>query len=163
MHTYEDLWSKQGTRQSSSTAYVEGTSSRTLPIDDIPESRRFHILLNAIFALGSHGKSSETPQMQQGDLFWSRCKELFELDFDMLNRPRLLLVQAILYMAIYLQSTTELTGACWSLVGIAIRMSQAMGLHSGHTFKLERGQNCHIEPRLLIRWKTWAGCILMDR
>lgn len=101
-------------------------------------------------------------------MFWNRCKELLEMDFDLFNRPCLELVQALLFMGVYLQSTAELTGACWNIVGVAIRLAQALGLHA--SFSLRAGKEYQVGSRLSkegkthsLRMRTWAGCVLMDR
>ncbi len=61
-------------------------------------------------------------------VFYARAKSL--LSFDMLGRGSIGLVQALLLMGQYLQST-ESSGLCWNVVGLAIRVAQRIGLHLG--------------------------------
>ncbi|EXJ67881.1 uncharacterized protein A1O5_09228 [Cladophialophora psammophila CBS 110553] len=160
---YEDLWASNMQPAHSYLTTSQYYTKLGPAIDDIPESRRFHILLNAIFAVCSYCEVSDTRerQIQRGALFWKRWKRLLQLDFDIFNRPRLIFIQALLYSAVYLQSSSELTGACWNLTSIAVRMAQALGLHchrKSPTWQQKRGvETC------CLRWRTWAGCVLMDR
>ncbi|CAG9952832.1 unnamed protein product, partial [Clonostachys rosea f. rosea IK726] len=117
------------------------------PGDKIPKSRRFHILLNIMFALGRQCDSSEPSarQAQRGDIFWKRSKDLLELDFDIFNQPCIEFIVAFFFMSVYLQSTTELTGACWNFAGLSIRFAQALGLH------------CNSYP-VIVNLATMAEC-----
>ncbi|OQV06633.1 Fungal specific transcription factor domain-containing protein [Cladophialophora immunda] len=158
---YEDLWASN---MRPAHSYLTISDSESEPaIDDIPESRRFHILLNAIFAVCSHCEESDTRerQIQRGALFWKRWKMLLELDFNIFNRPRLIFIQALLYSAVYIQSSSELTGACWNITSIAVRMSQALGLHCDRKSPSWQ-QKRHVET-FCLHWRTWAGCVMMDR
>lgn len=160
---YEDLWTSECQRMQ--FAYSTGNSDAA--IDDIPESRRFHILLNAIFAVSTQFDDSEfcKRQIGRGDRFWKRIKNLLQLDFDIFNRPRLAFIQALLYASVYLQSSSELTGACWNLIAIAVRMAQALGLHCVREW-VTRHEKLHhdsTQEMNFLRWRTWAGCVLLDR
>lgn len=130
--------------------------------DYIPESRRFHILLNIMYALGCSSDTSmhSTTQAQRGHFYWTRCKGLLERDFDIFNRPRIRFIQSVLYMSVYMQSTEELTSASWNLSAVGIRMSQTLGLHCAVT---DRSQDARRLKLQFIRAQTWAGCLMMDR
>lgn len=178
---YADIWASSDSA-SSAAGYSSGPvfagspdyrhqySSRWGPGHYIPKSRRFHMLLNMMFALGCRCDTSETVarQAQRGEMFWERCKDLLELDFDIFNQPCIEFIQASLLMCIYLQSTTELTGACWNLVGVAIRFAQALGLHCTFNANARKSHpDCKVSSREAsyssLRWRIWAGLVLMDR
>lgn len=181
-HSYSKLWtaapSYDALQQSSSvdTIMVQHNNGshrhdrRPEAGDQVPESRRFHMLLNIMFALGcqSGGSPALTRETPRGELYWRRCKDLMERDFDIFNRPRLLFTQAMLYMGVYLQSTTELSSACWNIVGVAVRMSEALGLHCSQKFTSRKANDSFHDPStepeyLSARWRTWAGCVMIDR
>lgn len=169
---YNKLWnSAPHTLMVYSSISIDGSDSRQGPVSpnrrksidtgvQIPESRHFHILLNVIFALGCSWDSSDDSATQRGEVYWNRCKELLERSFDIFNCPKLLFIQALLYIGLYLQSTMEMTGACWNMIGAAVRMSQSLGLHNGLRVSWERRPD---SKRHALRWKTWIGCIIMDR
>ncbi|OCT48682.1 hypothetical protein CLCR_04542 [Cladophialophora carrionii] len=175
---YSEVWSSSPPEALTSSTVIESSlftkhaGHRRLLQDKVPDSRRFHILLNAIFAVSC---SCDTPntglsQAHRGEIYWQRSKSLLELDFDIFNRPNLQFIQAMLYASIYLQSSTELTGACWNLVGVSIRMAQGLGLHNRGSHKIE-GTTCgdvDRQPRShdtlsCLRCRIWAGCVIMDR
>lgn len=144
--------------------------SRLGPGEKIPKSRRFHMLLNIMFALGCQCDLSEplARQGQRGEIFWKRSKDLLELDFDVFNQPCIEFILAFFYMSVYLQSTTELTGACWNFVGVSIRFAQALGLHCNSHPSIIRSANgsrlsSEKDGYNSLRWRTWAGLVLMDR
>lgn len=133
--TYSDLWKPASTESlPSGFHYVASSGGQEWAIrgDDIPESRRYHILLILMFALASNWGSSGPlgSQLQRSELYWKRCKEVLQRGFDIFTRPRLLFIQALLYMGVWLQSTTGLTGACSNIIAVSIKMSEALGLHS---------------------------------
>lgn len=173
---YKEIWCADSTEspnqsyEYSDTPYPAQSTSRQP--DKIPESRRFHILLNIMMALGCHCDNSGpiASVASRSHLFWLRSKALLELDLDIFNRPRLQFVQALLLLAVYLQCTTELTGACWNLAGVAIRMGQGLGIHSSARSEsvrlrrlLETDGNCDFLATLTPRWRIWAGCVIIDR
>ncbi|EXJ56535.1 hypothetical protein A1O7_06879 [Cladophialophora yegresii CBS 114405] len=173
---YNDVWSSSPLEALTSSTVIESSytehAGRRLQQDKVPDSRRFHILLNAVFAVSC---SCDTPntglsQAHRGEFYWQRSKTLLELDFDIFNRPNLQFIQAMLYASIYLQSSTELTGACWNLVGVSIRLAQGLGLHNRGSHRIE-GTTCVDVGRRsrshdtlsCVRCRLWAGCVMMDR
>ncbi|KEF56418.1 uncharacterized protein A1O9_07999 [Exophiala aquamarina CBS 119918] len=153
--SYGQLWSPASTTSRTANLPYQNLSG----VDPIPESRRFHLLLNAMFALACSWDGLDGYSVQKGDLYWRRCKQLMELDFDIFNVPRLSLVQGFLYTGLYLQSTTEMTSACWNIIGISVRMSQTLGLHCG----AQRQQDGAEHESYGLRWRIWVGCVVMDR
>jgi hypothetical protein len=171
--SYRQLWTppshnnvpaSMATADDGDSGYHEDPGQHRVRVhgDGIPESRRFHVLLNIMYALGCLSSTSKhtTTQAERAQFYWRRCKDLLERDFDIFNRPRTRFIQAVLYMSVYMQSTEELTSASWNLSAIAIRMSQALGLHCAVS-------NRSLDPARLkllsVRAQTWAGCVVMDR
>ncbi|KAJ5148309.1 fungal-specific transcription factor domain-containing protein [Penicillium atrosanguineum] len=126
--------------------------------------RVFHCLLNAMFALGSHFNPAieEKNRDHTSLVFFNRANRL--LDFDMLANGSLALVQTLLLMGQYLQST-DMSSACWNIVGMAIRVAQGIGLHHEPD---RRDQSCCLNQPISqaeteLRRRVWAGCVLLDR
>lgn len=126
--------------------------------------RLFYCMLNSVFALGA----LFTPRMGHKDRdqvsrgFFERAKKL--MDLDMLAAGSLALVQTLLLMGQYLQST-EMSSTCWNIVGLAVRVAQNIGLH--HDAK-NCNQDCCPTQTLdqaetEMRRRAWAGCVLLDR
>ncbi|KAJ5552045.1 hypothetical protein N7461_006743 [Penicillium sp. DV-2018c] len=113
--------------------------------------------LNVIFALSSQLADFIPPEEREvsADIFFSRAKGLFR--FDLWDTGSVALVQCLLLMAQYLQSTDS-AHQCWIVTGLAIRNAQSLGLHLPQN--IARLQT--FQERQLSR-KIWHGCILMDR
>lgn len=112
--------------------------------------------INLIFALGC--QHSETFEMDTREAtaktFFDRATEL--LNLDSIDSGSLETVQCFLLMVHYLQSTKYLARN-WMLVGIAIRMAQALRLH-----RVETSAQQDPKRRELYR-RVWHGCLFMDR
>ncbi|KAL3441561.1 fungal-specific transcription factor domain-containing protein [Aspergillus insuetus] len=126
--------------------------------------RQFHCLLNLAFALGSQFSPSvsDADRREVGLIFFKRAK--FLTDFDLLARGDIFLVQILLLLGHYLQST-DMASACWNMVGLAIRVAQGIGLHHEPDY-CEQG--CCLKGRLSqleteMRRRAWTNCILLDR
>jgi hypothetical protein len=113
--------------------------------------------LNVIFALASQLADFVPPTEREtsADVFFSRAKGLFQ--FNLWDTGSIGLIQCLLLMAQYLQSTDS-AHQCWIVTGLAIRNAQSLGLHLPQT--ISRLQT--FRERQLAR-KIWHGCILMDR
>ena len=61
-------------------------------------------------------------------------------------------------MGLYLQST-ELSGACWNLVSIAVRTGQALGLHED---AIDMFDDAGDSAEHDLRERVWGGCVLLD-
>jgi hypothetical protein len=111
-------------------------------------------LVNLIFAFGSdHAQISNRSNVDRSR-FFKRAKTL--IFSGLLHAGSIELVQALLLMGQYLHSSLELNN-CWTIVGLAIRTAQGLGLHldaSGFTSDI-------IEQE--IRKRTWWGCFVIDR
>ncbi|KAJ5676460.1 uncharacterized protein N7477_002093 [Penicillium maclennaniae] len=89
------------------------------------------------------------------DTYFSRAKDLFK--FNLWNTGSAGLIQCLLLMAQYLQSTNS-AHQCWIVTGLAIRNAQSLGLHLPQTI----AQLHSFQEKQLAR-KLWHGCVLMDR
>ena len=165
---YNDIWSSGSPEESPTTIVTRPSTSQ----DNVPNSRRFHFLLNTIFAVtcSCDTSASGLSQMNRGENYWQRSKVLLEMDFDIFNRPNLHFIQGMLYASIYLQSSTELTGACWNIVGVSIRLAQGLGLHNRNSHTLSSSESLDGRPPVhnilvssCLRCRIWAGCVMMDR
>lgn len=112
---------------------------------------------NVIFALGCQLSESINPgdRAAVADSFFSRAKDL--LQFNLWQSGSTALIQCLLLMAQYLQST-DCADQCWMVTGMAIRSAQGLGLHLPET-------SAHLDSlqgKELAR-RIWHGCVLMDR
>ncbi|CAI7607099.1 unnamed protein product [Penicillium palitans] len=113
--------------------------------------------LNVIFALASQLADFVPPKAREAsaDAFFSRAKGLFQ--FNLWDTGSAGLIQCLLLMAQYLQSTDS-AHQCWIVTGLAIRNAQSLGLHLPQNITRLRS----FQEQQLAR-KIWHGCILMDR
>ncbi|KAE8372401.1 fungal-specific transcription factor domain-containing protein [Aspergillus bertholletiae] len=112
---------------------------------------------NVIFALACQLADVISPEEREAsaDAFFSRAKDL--LQFNLWDTGSAALIQCLLLMAQYLQSTDS-AHQCWIVTGLAIRNAQSLGLHLPQTIaRLPSPQE-----QQLAR-KIWHGCVLMDR
>ncbi|KAL4898080.1 C6 transcription factor [Aspergillus ambiguus] len=112
---------------------------------------------NVIFALACQLADFIPPEEREAsaDAFFSRAKDL--LHFNLWNTGSAGLIQCLLLMAQYLQSTDS-AHQCWIVTGLAIRNAQSLGLHLPQT--IARLQSPQEEQ---LARKIWHGCVLMDR
>ncbi|KAK0767090.1 hypothetical protein N5P37_000823 [Trichoderma harzianum] len=114
----------------------------------------FYCALNAMLAEACQF-SDIPPQDKRSSstMFYERARTLLQV--DLLDSGSLSHIQTLLLVAQYLQST-ELATQCWNLVGMAYRMSVAIGLHhdemSAGLSSLERE----------MRRRTWHACLQME-
>lgn len=123
----------------------------------------FHCMMNAVFALGSHFQSEIDPadRITQSESFFLRCQQLLTL--DLLDHGNIQLVQTLLLMGQYLQSTDK-PNLCWNLVGLAIRIAQAIGLHLDLNNEPSSALDHRFEEvQVETKRRAWGGCILLDR
>lgn len=111
-------------------------------------------LLNIVFCFGcDHAKLVGKVPIDR-TRFFKRAKTL--VFSDLLQPSRIELVQALLLMGQYLHRSLDLN-ACWTVVGLAIRMAQGLGLHlDPNDFTTEI-----VEQE--VRKRVWWGCFVMDR
>ncbi|KAL7908481.1 aldehyde dehydrogenase family domain-containing protein [Trichoderma velutinum] len=158
---YRMIWYPQIGPRCHST---EGHTSTPVGLYTSMGDRLFYCMLNSVFALGA----LFSPRMDYKDRdqlsrsFFERAKKL--MDLDMLAAGSLALVQTLLLMGQYLQST-EMSSTCWNIVGLAVRVAQNIGLH--HDPK-NCNQGCcpaqaFDQAETEMRRRAWAGCVLLDR
>ncbi|OOQ82807.1 putative C6 transcription factor [Penicillium brasilianum] len=112
---------------------------------------------NVIFALASKLADFIAPEEREtsADAYFSRAKGL--LQFNLWDTGSAGLIQCLLLMAQYLQST-DYSHQCWICTGLSIRNAQSLGIHLPQTIANLRTPS----ERQLAR-KLWHGCVLMDR
>jgi hypothetical protein len=140
-------------RASFNAAYQSLWSVERIPAEQVMT----YCLLNVIFAIVSqfsHDVPLETRE-SMANTYFERAMQL--LQFEILGSGSLRLVQTLLIMGLYLQSTDD-PHRCWVLIGISIRVAQGLGLHLPETTANMQVQS----ERDLVR-RIWHGCILMDR
>ena len=116
----------------------------------------FYCSLNVIFALATQ-LSAHPPQerKERARPFARRARHLLRI--DCLDHGDLALVQALLMMAHYLQST-NLPARCWNVAGVAYRMAQGLGLH----LEVARGDRSMPVLTREMRKRVWYGCVCLD-
>ena len=116
-----------------------------------------YCILNIIFALTCRVTKTRAIEKQEAfsDVFFQRALQLLQL--DMIDAGSSTLLQALLLLGQYLQSS-EWPHRCWAVVGLAIRVAQGLGMHilgTSRRFKNHR-------DRELAR-RLWHSCVFMDR
>ena len=117
----------------------------------------FVATLNAIFALSTQLVESLDSEQRNSasDAYFRKAQEL--LDLNLWDSRSLDLVQFLLLMSQYLQSSS-CPHQTWMVLGAAVRTAQSLGLHLPETSSEVTNER---ERELL--WKVWYGCVLMDR
>ncbi|KIW23707.1 uncharacterized protein PV07_11886 [Cladophialophora immunda] len=120
------------------------------------DQRLLYCILNLIFAICCQISKRESPgeKAAAAEVFYKRALHLLQV--NLIGSGSLELVQALLLMGQYLQST-EWPHRCWVAIGLAIRISQGSGLHLRRTTT-----NVPQIDRELAR-RAWHGCVFMDR
>lgn len=112
-------------------------------------------VLNLIFAYGCEFVDMPPDRHQAAaSRFFSRAKVI--VFSEVFRSGNLEILQTLLLMSHYLQSTNELN-KCWSVVGLFIRMAQGMGLH----LEPSRWNVSPVERE--IRRRLWWGGFVVDR
>lgn len=114
----------------------------------------FYCALNGIFALAC--QFSDLPSDEREpltDTFFRRSKHF--LHIDILDEGDLALVQTLLIIAQYLQST-HYPDRCWNIVGLACRVAQGIGLH------LDDSTTDRTTLEVEMRRRSWWGCVMLD-
>jgi hypothetical protein len=112
-------------------------------------------LVNMVFAFGSsHAQVAGRNSSVERSRFFKRAKTL--VFSGLLQAGSIELVQALLLMGQYLHGSLELNN-CWTVVGLAIRTAQGLGLHLD-----ARGFTSDIIEQE-VRKRVWWGCFVIDR
>jgi hypothetical protein len=145
---YNRLWSPdtQGGPQNSVSRIGLGGSGCPASV--------FFCALNSIFALGCQFSDLQLAQREAlSETFFQRSKQLLRI--DILDEGSLALIQTLLIVAQYLQST-QFPNRCWNVVGLACRMAQGLGLHLDGVNE----NRSFLEVEMMRR--TWYGCVTLD-
>ncbi|KAE9376680.1 hypothetical protein N431DRAFT_400970 [Stipitochalara longipes BDJ] len=121
------------------------------------DERIFMCTLNVVFALACQLSESVRPEKREDSakVYFKRAQELLQLDFWDTGSTEL--IQCLLLMGQYLQSTST-PHQCWMVVGHAVRMAQGLGFHLPESsFELQSGHERQFSRVI------WHGCVLMDR
>jgi hypothetical protein len=121
------------------------------------DQRVFHCILNLAFALACKLDPAVPSEERESSslAYFTRARDLLHL--DLLDISDFQLVQALLMMSQYLQST-KMPRQCFQAVGLAIWIAQDLGLHLPSTaLAIEDDQQ-----RSLVK-RIWQSCVLMDR
>lgn len=140
MRWYESLWTQH-----------DG------PEDPYLDEQICFCMLNTIFAMSYKLDPAVSAEEQDNlsNAYFERAQKL--LCFNLLDIGHINLVQALLLIGQYLQST-NMPQKCFQCVGLAIWIAQDIGLHITETcLALETQHDREIALR------TWHGCLLMDR
>jgi hypothetical protein len=121
------------------------------------DERIFVSTLNVIFALSSQLQESLKPQQREevSRSYFIRAQDL--LKYSLWDTGSVELVQCLLLMGQYLQSTNN-PHQTWMVVGSAVRIAQGLGLHLPETSMELQSK----DERDLVQ-RIWHGCILLDR
>lgn len=92
-----------------------------------PQSPAWPMLVNMVFALGAFERRVSADEVDLDTLFYSRAKQLFNA--VLFDKAEIISVQALTLMANYCQKKNHFSSA-WMVLGSALRMAIAMGLHS---------------------------------
>jgi Fungal specific transcription factor domain len=113
--------------------------------------------LNVVFALASQFSESFAPKEREisARKYFDRAQDLLKLDLWDIGSVQL--VQCLLLMGQYLQSTNSPHQA-WMVTGLTVRIAEGLGLHLPETSV--RIDDVH--QRELVR-RLWHGCVVMDR
>lgn len=151
MRAYENLW-RPVSEQPPAEAVMPGLGLGSPGAD--AGTIVFHSALNTIFALGCQFSDlSPKDKAAAIETFFNRGKAFVGLDF--LDMHNVGVVQALLLMALLLQST-PFPSRCWNSVGVACRVAQGLGLHT------ETGRTSRPALEMEIRRRTWHGCVVLD-
>jgi hypothetical protein len=142
-------------RQRTEQAYKAIWSGETTRMDE----RLLMCTINVMFALGCQLAETIVPEQRQAsaNVYFKRARDLLQLDLWRAGSTDL--VQCLLLMGQYLQSTnTHHRLLCWMVIGHAVRVAQSLGFHLQ-----ESSSNLQsLRERELTR-RIWHGCVLMDR
>lgn len=125
--------------------------------DTLMDERILVCTLNVVFALACQLSDSVSPEAREesAKMYFKRAQELLQLDLWDVGSTEL--VQCLLLMGQYLQSTNT-PHQCWMVVGHAVRVAQGLGFHLPEsTFDLRSARDRELSRVI------WHGCVLMDR
>lgn len=148
---YEDLW-KSSASQITRNKPGFGLGAAA---DSGPSSIVFHCAFNAMLALGMQFSTQLSIEKRERLSFVCMEKSKKLLQLDLFDDGNISLVQTLLLLTQYFQSTT-CPSKCWTSMGLACRLAQGLGLHVESTDR--QFENTERE----LRKRVWHGCVTMD-
>lgn len=152
--SYDDLWRSPAARKTRDQRPGVGLGGSEACG---PSSLVFHCALNAMFALGLQFCDSftEVEKERLATTCMNKSKNLLKL--DLFDDGDMSLVQTLLILTQYFQSTSS-PNKCWTSMGVACRLAQGLGLH------LEEARDTQqFDPiERDIRRRVWHGCVTLD-
>lgn len=151
-NAYENLWVPRNEPGKNLSEQDIGLGNR---LNSGNTSIVFICALNIVFALGCH--FADIPVAEREPLahtFFLRSKQ--HIGLDMLDLRNVGVVQTLLIVALYLQSTPY-PHRCWNSIGVACRLAQGLGMHEAQMYALKGPLEQEIHRR------TWHGCVMMDK
>lgn len=157
---YRKLWSSNQADSNFANDLLDSTGAIE---DEYSNDPVFFCILNLTFALGCQYSQVIAPQEQctTGDVFFHRAQRFVNL--DSLGSGDCALVQALLLMGLYLQST-DMSEKCWNIIGLAIRVAQSVGLYinvNPDSYSIQEVPVDQVKHE--TRKRLWGGCVLHDR
>lgn len=148
---YENLWISRNQPARTLSEVDIGLGSKA---NSGSRSIVFACALNIIFALGCHfADIPSTEREAVAHTFFLRSKQ--HIGLDMLDIRTIGVVQTLLIVALYLQSTPY-PHRCWYSIGMACRIGLGLGLHEAQLYE----DRSPLEQEFQRR--TWHGCVMMD-
>lgn len=152
MRAYNQLWES---RPSEADLYVPGAGLGG-SVEYGPKSIVFHCALNVMSALAVQFMDMPREERRRlEDVFAEKAKNLCQL--DLLDDGSLAVIQTLLLMTQYLQST-PFPNRCWLCIGTSCRLAQSLGLHIESPQPAGRLGTLEIE----MRRRVWYGCVTLD-
>ena len=163
---YRQLWEPAGEspKPSPTNAQPPNQSSCSGLCKQKSLDKTFPAMVNAVFALASlFGSSTAKQNSARAGSFFAMAQQVDLLDI-IDDEVGIELVQLLLLMGFYLQST-ERFSKCWNITGLAIRMAQNMGLQLNPHEARRKGllTSCPTQLESEMRVRVWYGCVLLDR
>jgi hypothetical protein len=149
---YKDLW-----KPSSQHQHYTPSSGLGLGAAAEPSSVIFHCALNAALALGMQFSDLPLGEKERvSAACLAKSKDLLKL--DLFDDGNLSLIQALLLLTQYFQSTNW-PSKCWTSIGLACRLAQGLGLHIEN---VRPGQHELSPDEHEMRRRVWHGCVTLD-
>ena len=161
MRQYSQLWEPSA---SATTTTGPATTSCSGLCRHRSLEKTFPAMVNAVFALATWFASNAAEQNSaRAAGFFGMTQEVDLLEV-MDEEVGIEVVQLLLLMGFYLQSTEKFS-KCWNITGLAIRMAQNMGLQLSPGDARRRGLLAAAPTQLEseMRVRVWYGCVLLDR
>jgi hypothetical protein len=150
MRSYEEIWLSPNALKDDDSHQLQAVGLGGSSCGSSP----FQCALIGMFALGCQFTDMTSEEREAlTNSFFRRAK--YFLHIDILDEGDLALIQALLLMGQYLQST-HYPDRCWNIVGLACRAAQGIGLH------LDESNEGLPALEVEMRRRVWYGCVTLD-